>query len=47
LVPPRRDGVTVGVRAGKQESRIVVALANLSGLAGVAMGADLALRKRA
>lgn len=46
LVPPRRDGVTVGVRAGRQESRIVVALANLSGLAGLAMGADLALRKR-
>ncbi len=47
LVPPRRDGVTVGVRAGRQKSRIVVALANLSGLAGLAMGADLALRKRA
>lgn len=46
LVPPRRDGVTVGVRAGRTESRIVVALANLSGLAGVAMGADLALRPR-
>lgn len=46
LVPPRRDGVTVGVRAGKQESRIVVALANLTGLAGLAMGADFALRKR-
>lgn len=46
LVPPRRDGVTVGVHAGRQESRIVVALANLSGLAGLAMGADLALRKR-
>jgi gentisate 1,2-dioxygenase len=46
LVPPRRDGVTVGVRAGRSEARIVVALANLSGLAGVAMGADLALRKR-
>lgn len=46
LVPPRRDGVTVGVRAGRQGSRIVVALANLSGLAGLAMGADLALRPR-
>jgi gentisate 1,2-dioxygenase len=46
LVPPRRDGVTIGVRAGHQESRIVVALANLSGLAGLAMGADLALRTR-
>jgi quercetin dioxygenase-like cupin family protein len=46
LVPPRRDGVTIGVRAGKQGSRIVVALANLSGLAGLAMGADLALRER-
>jgi hypothetical protein len=46
-VPPRRDGVTVGVRAGRAESRIVIALANLSGLAGLAMGADLALRPRA
>jgi gentisate 1,2-dioxygenase len=46
-VPPRRDGVTVGVRAGRGESRIVIALANLSGLAGLAMGADLALRPRA
>jgi gentisate 1,2-dioxygenase len=45
-VPPRRNGVTVGVRAGRRESRIVVALANLSGLVGVAMGADLALRPR-
>ena len=46
LVPPRRDGVTVGVRAGREESRIVVALANLAGLAGLAMGAELALRGR-
>ncbi len=46
-VPPRRNGVTVGVRSGRSESRIVVALANLAGLAGLAMGADLALRARA
>lgn len=46
LVPPRRDGVTIGVTAGRQESRIVIALANLSGLAGLAMGGDLALRGR-
>lgn len=46
LVPPRRDGVTVGARAGRAEARIVVALANLSGLGGLAMGADLALRER-
>jgi quercetin dioxygenase-like cupin family protein len=46
LVPPRRDGVTIAVRAGARESRIVIALANLSGLAGLAMGADLALRTR-
>ncbi len=45
-LPPRRNGVTVGVRAGREEARIVVALANLSGLVGVAMGADLALRPR-
>lgn len=45
-VPPRRNGVTIGVRAGRAESRIVVALANLSGLVGLAMGADLALRPR-
>lgn len=46
LIPPRRDGVSVGVTAGREESRIVIALANLSGLAGLAMGADLAVRKR-
>lgn len=45
-VPPRRDGVTLGVRAGREGSRIVIALANLSGLVGAAMGADLALRPR-
>ena len=46
-VPPRRDGVTIGVSSGRTESRIVVALANLSGLTGLAMGADLALKPRA
>jgi gentisate 1,2-dioxygenase len=46
-LPPRRNGLTVGVRAGREESRIVVSLANLSGLVGVAMGADLALHPRA
>ena len=46
-VPPRRNGVTVEVRAGREEARIVIALANLSGLVGVGMGADLALRPRA
>jgi len=45
-LPPRRNGITVGVRAGREETRIVIALANLSGLVGVAMGADLALRPR-
>jgi len=46
-LPPRRNGITVGVRAGREETRIVIALANLSGLVGVAMGAELALRPRA
>jgi gentisate 1,2-dioxygenase len=46
-LPPRRNGLTVGVRAAREETRIVVALANLSGLVGVAMGAELALRTRA
>ena len=45
-LPPRRNGITVGVRAGREETRIVIALANLSGLVGVAMGAELALRPR-
>jgi hypothetical protein len=45
-LPPRRNGITVGVTAAAEESRIVFALANLSGLVGVAMGADLALRAR-
>ena len=45
-LPPRRNGLTLGVRAGREESRIVISLANLSGLVGVAMGADLALRPR-
>ncbi|HYK97234.1 MAG TPA: hypothetical protein VEU77_02460 [Candidatus Acidoferrales bacterium] len=43
-LPPRRNGITVGVRAGGEETRIVFSLANLSGLVGVAMGADYALR---
>jgi hypothetical protein len=45
-LPPRRNGITVSVRAGSEETRIVIALANLSGLVGVAMGAELALRPR-
>jgi gentisate 1,2-dioxygenase len=45
-LPPRRNGITVGMRAGREESRVVIALANLSGLVGVAMGADLALTSR-
>jgi quercetin dioxygenase-like cupin family protein len=45
-LPPRRNGLTLGVRAGRVESRTVISLANLSGLVGVAMGADLALRPR-
>jgi gentisate 1,2-dioxygenase len=45
-LPPRRNGITVGVKAGRQESRVVIALANLSGLVGVAMGADFALTPR-
>jgi len=45
-LPPRRNGLTLGVRAGREESRVVISLANLSGLVGVAMGADLALRQR-
>lgn len=45
-LPPRRNGLTLGVRAGGEESRIVISLANLSGLVGMAMGADLALRPR-
>jgi hypothetical protein len=45
-LPPRRNGITVGVKAGPQESRIVFSLANLSGLVGVAMGADFALAPR-
>lgn len=45
-LPPRRNGLTLGVRAGGEESRVVISLANLSGLVGVAMGADLALTPR-
>ena len=45
-LPPRRNGLTLGVRAGPAESRVVISLANLSGLVGIAMGADLALRPR-
>ena len=45
-LPPRRNGLTLGVRAGREESRVVISLANLSGLVGVAMGADLALKPR-
>ena len=45
-LPPRRNGITVGVRAGREESRIVFSLANMSGLVGVAMGADFELRPR-
>jgi gentisate 1,2-dioxygenase len=45
-LPPRRNGLAIAVRAGREESRIVVSLANLIGLAGVAMGADFALRPR-
>jgi gentisate 1,2-dioxygenase len=45
-LPPRRNGLTLGVRAGREESRIVISLANLASLVGVAMGADLALRPR-
>jgi gentisate 1,2-dioxygenase len=45
-LPPRRNGLTVGVRAGGEETRIVVALANMAGLVGVAMGAELELRPR-
>jgi hypothetical protein len=45
-LPPRRNGLTVGVRPGREESRIVIALANLAGLVGVAMGAELTLRPR-
>jgi gentisate 1,2-dioxygenase len=45
-LPPRRNGITVGMKAGREESRVVIALANLSGLVGVAMGADLALTPR-
>ena len=45
-LPPRRNGITVGVTAGSTETRIVFSLANLSGMVGVAMGADFALRPR-
>jgi gentisate 1,2-dioxygenase len=45
-LPPRRNGLTVAVSAGREESRVVISLANLSGLVGVAMGAELALTPR-
>jgi gentisate 1,2-dioxygenase len=45
-LPPRRNGISLSMRAGKQESRVVIALANMAGLVGYAMGADLALTPR-
>jgi gentisate 1,2-dioxygenase len=43
-LPPRTDGVRVSVTAGGEESSLVlIAMANLSGLAGVAMGSDFEL----
>jgi quercetin dioxygenase-like cupin family protein len=43
LVPPRRDGVVLSMRAPRGEARSLLALANLWSLGGVGLGADFAL----
>jgi quercetin dioxygenase-like cupin family protein len=45
-LPARRSGITTSIDAGEEGAKVLVALANLSGLGGIALGADFALQPR-